>query len=115
MFIYIKPNSDGSHATRFGGSISDGWAAVPADIVLPDTFPYVNIETAMVTHPAVVRKVTENLDGETVEKEIVIRPEYTQLEVVSMTEGEQIPVEPPEVVAEPTTDEVLNTLLGVGE
>ena len=109
MFIRIEKNSDGSHTTQFGGNLHDGWAFVPSDMAIPDTFPFVNIETAMVTHHAVIRKHTVMVDGKPVEKEVVVWPEYTQIEVVSMTEGEQIPVEVPE--AEPTAQDDTDSML----
>lgn len=79
MYIKIEKNPDGSHAFQIGGKLEDGWAFVPDEMERPASFPYVNIETAVVTHPA-----TEELK------------EYTRIEVVSMTEGEEIPVEEPD-------------------
>ena len=110
MFIRIEKNPDGSHAFQAGGSIENGWAFVPPEIAIPDTFPFVNIEVEEVFHPAVtsVRKV--EADGEEKEETIIVIPEFTQMEVVSMTEG--VVVEE-EIVAETTTDDVLNALLGV--
>jgi hypothetical protein len=112
MYICIKKNPDGGHAFQNGGRLPDGWAVVPAGMVLPDSFPYVNIETKMVTHPAVIRKVRVEVDGETVEKETVVRPEYTQLEVSYMSAGEKIPVTNE---CKPTADDAVNVLLGVSE
>ena len=86
MFIKIEKNNDGSRAFQIGGVLEDGWVFVPDDIAIPDTFPFVNIKTEMVTHPA-----TET------------REEYTQLEVVSMTNGEEIKVEEP-VISSPETE-----------
>lgn len=90
MFVCIEKNSDGSHAFQTGGNLEDGWAVIPDGMEIPDTFPFVNFEVAEVTHPVV-------MDGEK-----VLIPEYTQLEVISMTEGEEIPVEEPVV---PTPEE----------
>ena len=45
LFIKIDKNPDGSHAFQTGGMLESGWAMVPDTIELPDTFPYVNIET----------------------------------------------------------------------
>lgn len=92
MFIQIKKNPNGSHAFQFGGQQEDGWAYLPRELQLPDTFPFVNIEVEEVTHPAITQNV-EN--GETVE-EVVLVPEVTRMEVVSITAGEEIPVEVPE-------------------
>lgn len=81
MFIKIEKNPDGSHAFQIGGKLEEGWAYVPADMERPATFPYCNIETELVTHPA-----TEGQEA------------FTRLEVVAMTEGEEAPVEEPEPV-----------------
>lgn len=88
MFIQIEKNPDGSHASQHGGSLQNGWAYWDTDQVpMPATFPWVEIETAEVSHEAV-------MDGEK-----VLIPAVTQLEVVSATEGEVIEVE---TVASPT-------------
>lgn len=89
MFICVAKNPDGSHAFQVGGNLEPGWAAVPEDMNLPDSFPFVNIETAMVTHPAVTVTVGNG-------KVNVIEPEYTWLEVTAMTEGQEIPWEIPD-------------------
>lgn len=78
MYICIEKNPDGSHAFQFGGSLEPGWAAIPAGMDIPGSMPFVNIEAAEVTHPAV-------MDGDK-----VLIPEYTQMEVTSMTEAEEI-------------------------
>ena len=80
MYIYINKNPDGSHAFQIGGNQEPGWAIIPDNISIPDSFPFVNIETAMVKHPS----KTEITDY----GEVVIIPEYTQLEVTSMTESQ---------------------------
>lgn len=90
MFILIKKNPDGSHAFQYGGALSEGWAVVPETIEIPDTFPFVNIEVAEVTHPAVTTMNSKVVDDELVDEVIVLQPEFTQLEVISMTEGEEI-------------------------
>ena len=89
FYICTNKNPDGSHAFQLGGNLEDGWAAVPDGMEIPASFPFVNIETALVTHPA----VTEAAGNGDV---IVIIPEYTRMEVTSMTEGEETPVEIPE-------------------
>nr|DAL09703.1 MAG TPA_asm: hypothetical protein [Caudoviricetes sp.] len=82
MFIQIEKNADGSHASQHGGSLQKGWAYWDTDQVpMPETFPWVEIETAEVSHKAV-------MDGKK-----VLLPAFTQLEVVSATEGEVIEVE----------------------
>ena len=82
MFIQIEKNADGSHASQHGGSLQKGWAYWDTDQVpMPETFPWVEIETAEVSHKA-------GMDGEK-----GLLPAFTQLEVVSATEGEVIEVE----------------------
>lgn len=100
MFIKIDANNDGGHSTQTGGVISDGWAFIPNDIVIPSSFPYVNIEVAEVFHPAVTSRATNEINGDLVEHEEVLLPEYTQVEVISMTEGERIEVEEPEIATQ---------------
>lgn len=95
MFIQVSKNADGSHAFQVGGTLQEGWAAIPPDMPIPETFPYVDIETAMVTHPAVITYEEKEIDGENVKVEKVLSPEYSQLEVVSITDGVQIDVEEP--------------------
>lgn len=109
MFIQIEKNPDGSHAFQVGGVLENGWAAIPENMELPDTFPYVNIEVDEITHPAIVAMSTKEVDGEYVEYEKVLVPEYTQLEVISMTEGEEIPVE--EYVVEFTVQDDIDAML----
>lgn len=79
MYIKTEKNPDGSHAFQIGGVQQEGWAYVPEELARPANFPFVNIVTRLVSYPAA--------EG---------REAYTRLEVVSMTEGEEIPVEEPE-------------------
>lgn len=67
MFIQIEKNPDGSHAYQIGGFLEEGWAIIPSEMVLPNSFPYVDIE------------VDENNM------------------VISMTEGEEIFIEEPDI------------------
>ena len=94
MYIQIEPNADGSHDYQIGGALESGFAVVPSDMEIPNSFPYVDIEVGKVTHPSI--------DG---------GADIVRMEVLSMTERE-IP-EMPEFVYEPSADEVLNALLGV--
>ena len=88
MFIQIEKNADGSHASQHGGSLQKGWAYWDTDQVpMPETFPWVEIETAEVSHEAV-------MDGEK-----VLIPAFNRLEVVSAENGEEIEVE---TIATPT-------------
>lgn len=94
MYIQIEKNADGSHAFQTGGAMDNGWAVVPSDMQIPDSFPYVDIEVGEVTRPSI--------DG---------GADIVRMEVLSMTER-AIP-EPPELAYEPSVDEVLSALLGV--
>lgn len=100
MFIQIEKNPDGSHAFQVGGVLENGWAAIPENMELPKTFPYVNIEVDEITHPAVVAIEDKEIADEFVQEAVVLIPEYTQTEVVSMTEGEQIEIEELEVITQ---------------
>ena len=108
----------------------EGWAYVPEDFVKPSTYPRLgSLEVAEISYPyevEVEKEVTKYRDVEVIGEDgetVIIQEEYTEKEmvketrekvmltVVGMTEGtlpEIIEVEP-----EPTTDEVLNALLGV--
>ena len=88
MFIQIEKNPDGSRASQLGGSLQEGWAYWDVDKVpIPGKFPWVEIETQEVSHEAVM------------DKEKVLIPAFTRLEVVSAENGEEIEVE---TVASPT-------------
>ena len=67
MYVEIKKLSNGSHIFQDGGPLFDGWAIVPENIQIPDTFPYVNIEV-----------------------EQVERNGKKYMEVISMTAGERL-------------------------
>lgn len=84
MFIQIEKNPDGSHASQYGGTLQEGWAYWDTDAVpLPESFPWVDIAVEDVTHP----EIKDEGNGK------VLQEEYTQLEVVSATDGEVIEVE----------------------
>lgn len=88
LFIQLEKNPDGSRTFQFGGDMQDGQAYWNVEQVpLPGKFPWVEIETQEVTHEAVM------------DKEKVLIPAFTRLEVVSATDGEEIEVE---TVASPT-------------
>lgn len=50
--IEIEALSNGAHRNQDGGFdvIPSGWAVIPDDMEIPDTFPFVNIETEEVEH-----------------------------------------------------------------
>lgn len=94
MYIRIEKNPDGGHEFQFGGALENGWAVIPSNMEIPNSFPYVDIVVDTVTIPSI--------DG---------GADITRCEVVSMT-AREIPEEP-ETVYEASTDDVLNVLLGV--
>ena len=82
MFIQLKKNFDGSRGYQSGGDMQKGQAYWNTDVVpLPEKFPWVEIETAEVSHDAVM------------DDEKVLIPAFTRLEVVSAENGEEIEVE----------------------
>lgn len=85
MYIKIEPNPDGSHAYQVGGNLEDGWAVIPEGMALPESFPYVEITTELVTHP-----VTSVIDPNG--RETVLFPEFSQLEVTAIATGAEIPL-----------------------
>lgn len=79
-----------------------GWAMIPDDMEKPSTFPRLGSITAEeITHTYEV----ENENGEIKQHERII------MTVTSMTEGTLPDI--PEVEPEPSTEEILNALLGV--
>lgn len=89
--------------------IPEGYAIIPDGMPVPDTFPFVNIEVAEETRYKEVKHYNEETEEESVE-----RIPYTVMVVTSMTEG-VVPEKPPKSIPEPTTDEILDVLLGVAD
>lgn len=108
--------------------VPDGWAMIPEDFPLPSTFPRLgSLEAEEITYTYDVEVEKEetktrdveivNADGETEivkeeYKETVLVTEQREkviMTVTKMTEGTMPEPEEPE----PTTDDILNTLLGV--
>lgn len=83
MYICVEKNADGSHDYQIGGALENGYAVVPSYMEIPDSFPFVNIEVDYVTKPS--------FDDS---------GDITRLEVISMTEGEEIIIETPEFVSQ---------------
>ena len=84
--IKIAPLKNGAHR-KFEMSISsetlpDGYAIIPDDMPIPDTFPFVNIEVSEETRYNEVKHYNEDTGEETVE-----RIPYTVTVVTSMTAG----------------------------
>jgi hypothetical protein len=109
--IEIISQANGSHNNQTStiDYIPEGYAQIPDDMPIPDTFPFVNIEVA-----DEVRYTEKQVYNEETEETEIEKIPYTVKVVTSMTEGVVPPPEPiPE--AEATTDEIINALLGVTE
>lgn len=101
--IEIKPLSNGAHNNQFGSfkNVPSGYAQIPDDMSIPDTFPFVNIEVA-----DEVRYTEKSVYNEQTEEYKTEKIPYTVKVVTSMTEGIVPPVEPvpePDSGDEPVT------------
>lgn len=107
--IEIEALKNGAHRNQTGNlsDIPKGWAKIPADMPIPNTFPFVNIEVGEETIHNKVSHLDEN-SGEYVTEDI----SYTIPVVTSMTEG-VMPEPVPEPAPDPTTAEIIDILLGV--
>lgn len=87
--VKIEQNSNGSHDDQMGVGIAvtDGWAIVPENMQIPETYPFVDIETAEII------ETTTNEAGESVQVPTGV---YV---VTSMTAG----VAPEPVAPEPVS------------
>lgn len=95
MFIQLEKNFDGSYGYQIGGDMQNDQAYWNTDVVpLPEKFPWVEIETAEVSHEAV-------MDG----KKVLI-PAFTRLEVVSATSCEIPKEDDSDYIAPPTNEEL---------
>ena len=86
--ITALPN--GAHRNQtFHGNLLDGWAVIPDDMAIPETFPFVNIEAEEITHykdVEVMRDVTKTREVVTVNEdgeEVTTTEEYTEQEMVT--------------------------------
>ena len=119
--VNLAVNSNGSHNDHRADHITtvpDGWAMIPEDFEVPDTFPFVDIEAEEMTYERevkVLREVTKTREVETIDAEgkpITVPQEYKEIErvaeqhpytmmtVTKMTPG--IVPEPVETIPEPT-------------
>lgn len=98
MIIKIEAYENGAHANQSTTPIilPEGWAIVPEDMEIPDTFPFVNIEAEEQTRQ---REIGYSEEGEP------ILEDYTVMVVASMTAG--VVPEPVPVPSEPTELEQL--------
>lgn len=110
--IEIQALSNGAHRNQKSDSITTipkGYAQIPDDMPIPDTFPFVNIEVAEETRYKEVPRYNEETDETETE-----RVPYTIMVVTSMTAG-VMPEPVPKPIPEPTTDEIIDALLGVND
>lgn len=86
MIIKIEQNSNGSYNNQstIPNPLPDGYAIVPNDIVIPDTFPFVNIKTKEIDG---VMTVTEMTAG------VVPEPETVELEPTPTDDLEQMAID----------------------
>ena len=106
--IEIEALDNGAHRNQIGGISTPprGWAEIPDDMPIPDTFPFVNIEVAEET------RYKEAVRYDEAGEPVTEKEPYTVMVVTSMTAG-VMPEPAPLPEPEPSTDEVLNILLGV--
>lgn len=140
--IEIKALENGAHRSQTGylSVIPEGYAIIPDDMTIPDTFPFVNIEVTEETRYREEKKLQKvkktrqvpvfdengeyviDEEGNVVKEEeeyeveeiVTVSVPYTVMVVTSMTAG-VVPEPAPAPEPEPTTDEILDTLLGVNE
>ena len=93
--IEIDALANGAHRNQDGAfeTVPSGWAAIPDDMPIPDTFPFVDIEVEAVEHTR--ESMIPDAEPET----------YTVPTVTAMTAG-TVP-EPAPVPAAPPTNEEL--------
>jgi hypothetical protein len=107
--ICLTPLEEGVYNDHNANHITappEGWAMIPDDMVLPNTFPRLgSIEAQEITYPY---EVEVEKDGEMVTEQ----RERVIMTVTVMTEG-TLPEPEPEVEPEPTAEEMLNAMLGV--
>ena len=82
--VNLNSNTNGSHNHRSANhitSVPDGWAMIPDDFAVPDTFPFVAIEAEELTCTRPVEVIGEDGGPATEMREV------TMLTVTAMTEG----------------------------
>ena len=110
--IKIEPYENGGHdnlTSDYLTNVPKGYAQIPDDMPIPDTFPFVNIEVAEETRYNEVKHYNEETEETTVE-----RIPYTVMVVTKMTAG-VVPEPSPKPIPEPTTAEIIDVLLGVSD
>lgn len=107
--IEIAPLENGAHRNQIGtfSQVPEGYALIPDDLQVPETFPFVDIEVTDETRYREVQRYDEET-GEYVTKKVP----YTIPVVTKMTAG-VMPEPEPQPEPKPSTEELLNILLGV--
>lgn len=115
--IKIEASKDGAHnmlKINRNTTIPEGYAQIPDDMVIPSTFPFVNIEVAEETRYKEVERYPIEVDEETEDEEPIIeRVPYTVMVVTSITAGvvpEPAPIPEP-TGKELTVDDMANAIL----
>lgn len=74
--IEINALDNGAHRNQSGGVsvVPDGWAVIPADMTIPNTFPFVNI--------TVKYGVVNSMTAGTVPEVEIVEEEPTQLDII---------------------------------
>lgn len=81
IMIEINAQTNGAHRNQtFNGALPDGWAIIPDDMTVPDTFPFVDITVEGET-------VTSMAAGIVPEPEPEPTPEPTDTEVLNALLG----------------------------
>lgn len=107
--IEITPLNNGAHRNQRGNisQVPEGYAQIPDDMAIPETFPFVDIEVAEETRYKTIERYNEET-GELITEQVP----YTVPVVTKMTAG-VMPEPEPQPTPAPSTDELLNILLGV--
>lgn len=85
--------------------IPEGYAVIPEDMEIPETFPFVNVKAELVT-----RTMDAGMDQES----NPVQDTFERMEVVELTPGE-VPPPAPEPPREPTDSEILSAMLGLAQ
>lgn len=88
--IEIQALTNGAHRNQGGdfSTIPNGWAVIPDYIVIPDTFPFVDIEVEEITYyreEETVQNVTKTREVSSVDdmgNPVTVTEEYTEQEIV---------------------------------
>ncbi len=108
--IEIAALENGAHRNQEIYGVEDmeipkGYAVIPEDMEIPETFPFVNVKA---------EPVTRTMDVGRDEEGNPVQDTFERMEVVELTPGEVPPPEP-EPPREPTDSEILSAMLGLAQ